>query len=319
MSLSRARPTSSCEREALRPRAAPASVTVDSAVSGEGSSEPTISSASWRLVVLCRLGLADGGAAPHHGDVVGDREHLVELVGDEQDRVALGLELAQVVEERVDLLRHQHRGRLVEDDDLGAAVEHLEDLDPLPLADAEVLDQLVGVEAEAVGLGDLDGSSSRASSPMPCSFSAPRTTFSRTVRLSASMKCWKTMPMPCGDGVGRRGEGDLLAVDGRSCPRRASARRRGSSSASTCRRRSRRPARARCRARIVMSTSWLAITPGNRLPIPRTWTASAGSGAAAVALIALPRSRGDASAVPTGTDPGSRYRVAPGPSSMISL
>src|SRR5256885_518987 len=31
---------------------------------------------------------------------------------------------------------------------------------------------------------------------MPWSFSAPRTTFSRTVRLSASMKCWCTMPMP---------------------------------------------------------------------------------------------------------------------------
>ena len=66
------------------------------------------------------------------------------------------LQLAQVVEERVDLLRHQHRGRLVEDDDPGAAVEHLEDLDPLPVADAEVLDQLVGVEAEAVGVGDPD-------------------------------------------------------------------------------------------------------------------------------------------------------------------
>ena len=48
------------------------------------------------------------------------------------------LELTEVVEQRVDLLRHQHRGRLVEDDDLRAAVEHLEDLDALPLADAEV-------------------------------------------------------------------------------------------------------------------------------------------------------------------------------------
>ena len=39
--------------------------------------------------------------------------------------------------------------------------------------------------------------SARAAAPMPWSFSAPRTTFSRTVKLSASMKCWKTMPMPC--------------------------------------------------------------------------------------------------------------------------
>ncbi len=36
----------------------------------------------------------------------------------------------------------------------------------------------------------------RALPPMPWSFSLPRTTFSRTVRLSASMKCWCTMPMP---------------------------------------------------------------------------------------------------------------------------
>ena len=65
-------------------------------------------------------------------------------------------ELAQVGEERVHLLRHQHRGRLVEDDHLRAAVEHLEDLDPLPLADPEVLDQLVGIQLEAVGVGDAE-------------------------------------------------------------------------------------------------------------------------------------------------------------------
>ena len=68
------------------------------------------------------------------------------------------LELAQVGEQRVDLLRHEHGRRLVEDDDLRAAVEHLEDLDALPVADAEVLDEHVGVEAEAEGLGDLPDS-----------------------------------------------------------------------------------------------------------------------------------------------------------------
>jgi hypothetical protein len=33
--------------------------------------------------------VADRGAAADHGDVVGDREHLVELVRDEDDREAL--------------------------------------------------------------------------------------------------------------------------------------------------------------------------------------------------------------------------------------
>ena len=51
---------------------------------------------------------------------------------------ALGRELAERGEQLVDLLRHEHGGRLVEDEDPGAAVEHLEDLDPLALADAEV-------------------------------------------------------------------------------------------------------------------------------------------------------------------------------------
>ena len=93
---------------------------------------------------LAWLDRGDRGAPPDHGDLVGDREHLVELVRDEDDGEALGLELAQVVEELVDLLRHQHGGRLVQDQDLRAAVEHLEDLDALPVADAEVLDQSSG-------------------------------------------------------------------------------------------------------------------------------------------------------------------------------
>ena len=97
----------------------------------------------------------DGGAAADDRDVVGDRQHLVELVRDEQHREALGLELAQVVEQLVDLLRHEHRGGLVEDEDPGAAVEHLEDLDALALADAEVGDQPVGLDAEAVRRGEL--------------------------------------------------------------------------------------------------------------------------------------------------------------------
>ncbi len=36
----------------------------------------------------------------------------------------------------------------------------------------------------------------RARAPMPCDASAPSSTFSATVKLSASMKCWCTMPIP---------------------------------------------------------------------------------------------------------------------------
>jgi hypothetical protein len=51
------------------------------------------------------------------GDVVADGEHLVELVRDEDDGDALVDQLAQVGEQLVDLLRHQHGGGLVEDED----------------------------------------------------------------------------------------------------------------------------------------------------------------------------------------------------------
>ena len=53
------------------------------------------------------------------------------------------------------LLRGQHGGRLVEDQDLGAAVEGLEDLDPLLDADRQVADQRVGVDLEPELAGEV--------------------------------------------------------------------------------------------------------------------------------------------------------------------
>ncbi|GAA3420796.1 hypothetical protein GCM10018952_65220 [Streptosporangium vulgare] len=76
-------------------------------------------------------------------------------MGDEDDRQTLADQLAQVGEELVDLLRHEHRGRLVQDEDPGAPVEDLQDLHPLAGPDAQVLDGDVGVDAEAVRVGDL--------------------------------------------------------------------------------------------------------------------------------------------------------------------
>ena len=58
------------------------------------------------------------------------------------------LERAQDLEQLPRLLRRQHRRRLVEDQDVGAAVERLQDLDALLLADGDVLDPGVGVDRE---------------------------------------------------------------------------------------------------------------------------------------------------------------------------
>ena len=78
-------------------------------------------------------------------------EHLVELVRDEDDRQALGLQLAQV--RRSSSSTSCGTSTAVGSSrmsDAGAAVEHLEDLHPLALADAEVLDAGVRVDLEAV-------------------------------------------------------------------------------------------------------------------------------------------------------------------------
>ena len=61
-------------------------------------------------------------AAPQHGDAVGDLEHLVELVRDEDDAGAVRLQRLEDAEEVARLLRGEHGGRLVEDEDPRAAV-----------------------------------------------------------------------------------------------------------------------------------------------------------------------------------------------------
>ena len=146
-------------------------------------------------------------AGADDGDGVGHAEHLVELVGDEDHGVAPRRELAQRREQLVDLLGDEHGGRLVEDDDAGAAVQHLEDLDPL------ALDRRRGRPMRASGDTSRPNSAERSpiclralrmSSRTALPGSSPRTTFSQTVRLSASMKCWKTIPIP--SSMASRGE-----------------------------------------------------------------------------------------------------------------
>ena len=95
------------------------------------------------------------------GDPVGDLEDLVELVGDEDDRGAPVDQRAHDRDELLGLLRRQDRRGLVEDQDVGAAVERLEDLDALADADRQILDQCVRIHLEAMALGDLDD-------PGPC-------------------------------------------------------------------------------------------------------------------------------------------------------
>ena len=102
-------------------------------------------------------GLHGGERLPRaeHGDAVGDRLHLVQLVRDEDDRPPLRGHLPRRHEQVVRLVRRQHRRRLVEDQDARLLVQRLEDLHPLLLADGELPDLRVRIDAEAVALAEL--------------------------------------------------------------------------------------------------------------------------------------------------------------------
>ena len=141
---------------------------------------------------LVRQNGGNCGAIADDRDLVRHLQHLVELVGDEDDRGSVGDELVKRDEQLVDLLRDEHRGRLVEDQHLGAAVQHLEDLDALSLPDPERGHECIEVDVAAdrprqlgeavLGLAELQAHHGSAGS-------APRMMFSTTVKLSASMKC----------------------------------------------------------------------------------------------------------------------------------
>ena len=104
------------------------------------TSRPTISSARSSSSVSAGIRDPDDLAAPDDRDPVGDLEHLVELVADEDDAVALVREAPQDGEDLLRLLWREHGRRLVEDEDPRLAVERLEDLDPLLPADRQRAD-----------------------------------------------------------------------------------------------------------------------------------------------------------------------------------
>ena len=136
-------------------------------------------------------------------------ERLVELVRDEDDRLALLLEPAEHLRQLGDALRGQHRGRLVEDQDARAAPERLDDLDLLLVAEREVGRLRVRVDLDAELVGELR--EARSASPATSSLSrrvSPSIRFSSTVSAGISAECWCTVPIPSSSAV----RGDEMTV-----------------------------------------------------------------------------------------------------------
>ena len=89
---------------------------------------------------------SDEAPIAQHGDPVADRIDLVEEVGDEDDADAAALEIPQDLEKRLDLVRVEAGGRLVEDEHLGREIDGARDGDDL----------LDGHRVGAQGIGDVD-------------------------------------------------------------------------------------------------------------------------------------------------------------------
>ena len=81
--------------------------------------------------------------------------HLVHLVRDDDHGLAVVAHVAQDGKQLFGLLRGEHGGRLVQDQNVRAAVEHLDDLHGLLLGDGHVIDLLIRVDLESVGAADF--------------------------------------------------------------------------------------------------------------------------------------------------------------------
>ncbi len=104
------------------------------------------------------VGGALGGYDPalaQDADAIGEGDDFGHFVGDEDDRLPLRLHHGKDPAQILGLLRGEHGGGLIEDDDIGATVDELEDLHTLLFADAELPDVGAWVDLEPITRREL--------------------------------------------------------------------------------------------------------------------------------------------------------------------
>ena len=179
------------------------------------TSRPTIRRAR-SVVEVSAGGDVRGGhlAAAHDRDPVGDGHHLAELVADEHDAASVRDHRPERPEQVVDLLRGEDGGRLVHDQDPRAAIEQLEDLDPLLLADRQLPDLGAGVDPQAEPRGQLAdlGLRSLRAKPEARLGQAEQDVLGHGLRRD-EREVLVDHAEPGRDRVARRAEGDRLAVE----------------------------------------------------------------------------------------------------------
>ena len=81
--------------------------------------------------------------------------YFLQLVADEQNAAAFLRELTQGAKQRLDLLRGQYRGGLVEDQQRAVLNQAAHNLDPLALTNRQAVDVAARVQRHAVVFRDL--------------------------------------------------------------------------------------------------------------------------------------------------------------------
>ena len=105
-----------------------------------------------------------------HGDVVGNRQRLLQLVGHQHDRSPVGHKVAQPPKEFFRFPGREHGGWLIEDQRVRVAGQRLQYLHALLGADAEGGNPRVGVNGESRSPGECAnarGHVPRAKHPVP--------------------------------------------------------------------------------------------------------------------------------------------------------
>lgn len=93
-------------------------------------------------------------ALAQDGHAIGDGEHLAELVGDDNNRLAVLAHGAQHRKELFNLLRGEHGGRLVEHEDIRPPIQRLDNLHGLLFRNGHVVNFLFRVQRKPVFFAD---------------------------------------------------------------------------------------------------------------------------------------------------------------------
>ena len=93
--------------------------------------------------------------APHHRYGIGHFHDFAQLVGDQDDGFTLLLQALEDTEQMVGFVRGQNPGRLIQDQDIGLAVQRFQNLHPLLMPDRQVFDQLIRIDVQFIVIGQL--------------------------------------------------------------------------------------------------------------------------------------------------------------------